>query len=561
VKIHIVKSGDTLFWLAQKYGVSVEEILKLNPGITNPDVIEVGKKVKIPSNPHGGHGSNGSPAGEGIMHQHVVKQGDTLWKLSKAWGIPLNDLIKANPQLKNPNVLLTGDIVNIPKTHTHTESIVNQMNALGSSGSQSNSHSMSPSSIMNSVQGLAGKIPTGMIPGKKNTGKAPTAPIAKTPTGPIAEAVPEAPVTLPAPAPAPTPAPTPVPAPIVVEKPVPKPYPVHVEYHQQNVQLFQQCGIPAVEAGAVYGVPLMPEQVSPVHIEHHGYGSPLVSPANVGPEHHGYGSPLVSPANVGPEHYGYGSPLVSPAEIGPEHYGYGSPQVSPTEIGPEHYGYGSPLVSPANIGPEHYGYGSPQVSPAEIGPEHYGYGSPLVSPAEIGPEHYGYGSPLVSPANIGPEHYGYGSPQVSPVNIGPELHGYGSPVVSPANLDHYGYGVPTVSPAGAGTDYYGYGSPSAVDPFAAGQSAWPYGAYPTWPVQQAAEDKDCGCNKREEGEVAEADGEEQSETDSVKVNHTVNSGKTAKRNAPRKPIKKVSVRSVSTRSAERKRTSKPWINN
>ncbi|GMK38370.1 hypothetical protein PCCS19_14240 [Paenibacillus sp. CCS19] len=565
MKIHIVKSGDTLFWLAQKYGVSVEEIVKLNPSITNPDAIEVGMKVKIPSNPHGAHGSNGSHAGEGIMHQHVVKQGDTLWKLSKAWGIPLNDLIKANPQLKNPNVLLTGDIVNIPKSHVHAESIVNQMNAQGTEAHHNSNH-FSPSSIKNSVQGLAGKIPTGIIPGKKNTGKVPTAPITKTPTGPIAEALPEAPVTLPAPAPAP--------APIVVEKPVPKPYPVHVEYHQQNVHLFQQCGIPAVEAGAVYGVPHMPEQVSPVHIgpEHYGYGSPLVSPANIGPEHHGYGSPLVSPTNIGPEHYGYGSPLVSPANVGSEHHGYGSPLVSPANLGPEHYGYGSPivspanigpeqqgygspLVSPANIGPEHHGYGSPLVSPANVGPEQYGYGSPLVSPANVGPEQYGYGSPLVSPANVGPEQYGYGSPLVSPANVGPELHGYGAPVVSPTNLEHYGYGVPTVSPAGTG-DYYGYGSPSAVDPFAAGQSQWPYGAYPTWPVQQAANDKDCGCNKRQE-----VGGEESLESDTIKVNQAAGSSKSVKRNAPRKPVKKVAVRSVSSRPAERKRSSKPWINN
>jgi morphogenetic protein associated with SpoVID len=349
VKIHIVKSGDTLFWLAQKYGVSVEEILKLNPSISNPDVIEVGMKVKIPSNPHGGaNGWNDAHTGDGIMHQHVVKQGDTLWKLSKAWGVPLNDLIKANPQLKNPNVLLTGDIVNIPKTNMHAESIVNQMMAQDSGMHNSgNSGNFSPSSIKNSVQGLAGKIPTGIIPGKKNTGKVPTAPIAKTPTGPIAEALPEAPVTLPAPAPSPPP------APIVVEKQVPKPYPVHVEYHQQNVHLFQQCGIPAVEAGAVYGVPQMPEQISPIS-KGYGYGEPMVSPANIGPEHYGYGTPFVSPVNMGPEHYGYGAPMVSPANVGPEHYGYGAPMVSPANVGPEHYGYGAPLVSPAIVVPEHY---------------------------------------------------------------------------------------------------------------------------------------------------------------------------------------------------------------
>ncbi|MBD2844595.1 LysM peptidoglycan-binding domain-containing protein [Paenibacillus sp. IB182496] len=109
MKIHMVKKGDTLYSIAEKYGVTLEEVIKLNPEIADPNVIDVGMKVKVPS-------SGEKPSGEGMMHQHKVVQGDTLWKLSKAWGVPLADMIKANPQLKNPNVLLTGEIVNIPKT-------------------------------------------------------------------------------------------------------------------------------------------------------------------------------------------------------------------------------------------------------------------------------------------------------------------------------------------------------------------------------------------------------------------------------------------------------------
>ncbi|MCF2943989.1 LysM peptidoglycan-binding domain-containing protein [Paenibacillus tarimensis] len=65
-------------------------------------------KVKVPGS------KPAAPAGD-WAHQHVVAQGDTLWKLAKAWGISLSDMIKANPQLKNPNALMTGEIVNIPK--------------------------------------------------------------------------------------------------------------------------------------------------------------------------------------------------------------------------------------------------------------------------------------------------------------------------------------------------------------------------------------------------------------------------------------------------------------
>nr|WP_275099952.1 LysM peptidoglycan-binding domain-containing protein [Paenibacillus alvei] len=108
VKIHIVKKGDTLYALAKKYGITVEELISMNSQIANPNELDVGMKIKVPSTPV-------PSSGHEIVHKHVVKEGDTLWKLSKAWGIPLQTMIDANPQLKNPNVLVIGQVVNIPK--------------------------------------------------------------------------------------------------------------------------------------------------------------------------------------------------------------------------------------------------------------------------------------------------------------------------------------------------------------------------------------------------------------------------------------------------------------
>ncbi|MEB3102045.1 LysM peptidoglycan-binding domain-containing protein [Ferviditalea candida] len=110
MKIHIVKKGDTLYKLSQKYHVDLQKLIEANPQIANPDVIDVGMKVKIPA--------NAQPVKlpeNMIAYKHVVKQGDSLWKLSKEWGVSLHTLIQANPQLKNPNVLLTGEVVYIPK--------------------------------------------------------------------------------------------------------------------------------------------------------------------------------------------------------------------------------------------------------------------------------------------------------------------------------------------------------------------------------------------------------------------------------------------------------------
>jgi morphogenetic protein associated with SpoVID len=112
MKIHIVKKGDTLYGLAQKYHVDLQKLIEMNPIIADPDDLVIGLKVKIPSSPQ--------PAlpPTDYAYKHVVVQGDTLWKLSQAAGVPLDAVIKANPQLKNPNVLLTGEIVYIPKAGT-----------------------------------------------------------------------------------------------------------------------------------------------------------------------------------------------------------------------------------------------------------------------------------------------------------------------------------------------------------------------------------------------------------------------------------------------------------
>ena len=45
---HTVQPGDTLSKIAKRYNVSVEDLLRANPRIKNPDYIQVGWKIKIP---------------------------------------------------------------------------------------------------------------------------------------------------------------------------------------------------------------------------------------------------------------------------------------------------------------------------------------------------------------------------------------------------------------------------------------------------------------------------------------------------------------------------------
>jgi morphogenetic protein associated with SpoVID len=179
LKIHLVKKGDTFFDIAKKHGVGLEQLMAANPQIADPDRIEVGMKVKIPSVPK----PVPQPPVE-YKHKHTVAQGDTMWKLSKAWEIPLKSLIDANPHIKNPNVLLTGEIVYIPK-----------LNADGGMKLFSKAEQTAPISKAQltapigkadtaPIQTLPAKVPNQPIP---EAPVPPAAPIAEKPVAPIAE--------------------------------------------------------------------------------------------------------------------------------------------------------------------------------------------------------------------------------------------------------------------------------------------------------------------------------------------------------------------------------------
>lgn len=69
------------------------------------------KEVKV-----SGGDSGGSPAGSAAQAQrvHTVRKGDTLWGIARRYGVELTALVRANPQIKNPNLIHPGEAVSIP---------------------------------------------------------------------------------------------------------------------------------------------------------------------------------------------------------------------------------------------------------------------------------------------------------------------------------------------------------------------------------------------------------------------------------------------------------------
>lgn len=56
----------------------------------------------------------GSSAAMAAAATHSVSGNDTMWLISKKYGISLSSLIKANPQVANSNVIWSGMSLNIP---------------------------------------------------------------------------------------------------------------------------------------------------------------------------------------------------------------------------------------------------------------------------------------------------------------------------------------------------------------------------------------------------------------------------------------------------------------
>ncbi|MEI2666431.1 SafA/ExsA family spore coat assembly protein [Rossellomorea sp. LJF3] len=60
---------------------------------------------------------------------YIVKKGDTLWTISRAFQIGLSEMIRANPQVTNPNIIYPGQNIKIPST-TSQSSFENRVTEL-----------------------------------------------------------------------------------------------------------------------------------------------------------------------------------------------------------------------------------------------------------------------------------------------------------------------------------------------------------------------------------------------------------------------------------------------
>lgn len=103
--VHVVQRGETLYRIAQRYGLTVDEIVLAN-GITNPSSIQVGQRLLIPIR---------AEAEVTPLLTHVVRPGETLRSIGQLYSVSVEDLIARN-QLLNPNLIYVGQRLVISPT-------------------------------------------------------------------------------------------------------------------------------------------------------------------------------------------------------------------------------------------------------------------------------------------------------------------------------------------------------------------------------------------------------------------------------------------------------------
>ena len=109
--VYIVQKGDTLWSIANKTGISVDELKRINNLTSN--TISIGQELKLSS-------SNTNNTDDNI---YIVQKGDSLWAIANKYGITVNDLINYNNL--NSLTLIIGQELRIPPSQVMYYTVAN----------------------------------------------------------------------------------------------------------------------------------------------------------------------------------------------------------------------------------------------------------------------------------------------------------------------------------------------------------------------------------------------------------------------------------------------------
>jgi peptidoglycan DL-endopeptidase LytF len=96
-QLYYAQGGDTLRKIAARFNTTVDAILKVNPQITNPNLIYIGQAISIPAG----------------VTTYAVQRGDTLRIIANRFGTTVDALLALNSNIKNPNLIYVGQVIRV----------------------------------------------------------------------------------------------------------------------------------------------------------------------------------------------------------------------------------------------------------------------------------------------------------------------------------------------------------------------------------------------------------------------------------------------------------------
>ena len=101
-----------LLYTVQK-GDSLWSIAK-QYGVSLESLIKANPQIKDPNKIYPGQQIRVPVSDSGELFAYTVKKGDTMWSIAKRFGVSLESLIRANPKIKDPNKIYPGQTVYVP---------------------------------------------------------------------------------------------------------------------------------------------------------------------------------------------------------------------------------------------------------------------------------------------------------------------------------------------------------------------------------------------------------------------------------------------------------------
>lgn len=121
---HVVERGDTLRGIAERYGISLADLLAAND-LPNPDLILIGQALRLSAPAPADRARGPAPAVEERSHPplssrggprpatHVVQPGETLYRIAERYAVAVRELLAEN-DLPNPHLIVVGQELRLP---------------------------------------------------------------------------------------------------------------------------------------------------------------------------------------------------------------------------------------------------------------------------------------------------------------------------------------------------------------------------------------------------------------------------------------------------------------